>query len=297
MTPLAIQLGLRPVDPRERARVPRVKRVADLLVDGKLPPKCIYVWRGHHSHRLPLSEWCSPYTPGHDCTADEWLPCYVEFIMSYKASELPALAGCTLACDCLQDSDICEADALAGLVFDATAPEAPRYLAANGGQSQRKNSTASRALRLGVVLSRGVAASIPNPVGLFTQEGVVTCFRRLFPGAWFQDFKFPMIEDLVNQAPFCEFLAGETSMISRPTGPWAPTWPAALRQRQRHAEGQQAGALSGLDPDTHYQRACLRSQVPLPTEQPPLLDDVAELYASHPKEPPRLREQNLGILS
>ena len=100
MTPLAIQLGLRPVDPRERARVHRVKRVADLLVDGKLPPKCIYVGRGrwHHSHRLPLSEWCSPYTPGHDCTADEWLPCYVEFIMPYKAAELPALAGCTLAC-------------------------------------------------------------------------------------------------------------------------------------------------------------------------------------------------------
>ena len=42
--------------------------------------------------------------------------------MSSKAAELPELAGCTLA---LQDSDICEADALAGLVFDATAPEAP----------------------------------------------------------------------------------------------------------------------------------------------------------------------------
>ena len=63
MTPLAIQLGLRPVDPRERARVPRVRRVVDLLVDGKLPSKCIYVGRGHHSHKLPLSKWCSPYTP------------------------------------------------------------------------------------------------------------------------------------------------------------------------------------------------------------------------------------------
>ena len=63
-----------------------MKRVADLLVDGKLHPKCIYVGRGHHSHRLHLSEWCSPYTPGHDCTADERLPCYVEFIMSYKAA-------------------------------------------------------------------------------------------------------------------------------------------------------------------------------------------------------------------
>ena len=97
-----------------------------------------------------------------------------------QSSGAPSAGGLHLG---LQDSDICEADALAGLVFDATAPEAPRYLAAAGGQSQRKHSAASRALRLGVVLSRGVAASIPNPVGLFTQEGVVTCFRRLFPGA------------------------------------------------------------------------------------------------------------------
>ena len=56
--------------------------------------------------------------------------------MSYKAAELPALAGCTLACDCARESDVCEADALAGLVFDATAPEAPRYLAAAGGVSE-----------------------------------------------------------------------------------------------------------------------------------------------------------------
>ena len=312
MTPLAIQLGLRPIDPRERARVPRVRRAVDLLVDGHLPSKCIYVGRGHHSHKLPLSKWCSPYTPGHDCTADEWLPCYVEFIMSSRAAELPELAGCTLACDCPHDSDVCEADALAGLVFDATAPEAPRYLAAASGQAQRHHSTASRALRLGVIPSRGVAASLPARVGLFTQESVVTCFRRLFPGTWFQDFKFPMIEDLLNQAPFCEFPRWRDQHDLKADGPLGPHLAsAALRQRQRHAEGQQAGALShkaalppllsfGLDPDTHFQRACLRSQAPIPTEQSPLLDDdlwfVAELYASRSEDLPRLREQSLGIL-
>ena len=51
VTPLAIQLGLRPIDPRERARVPQVKRVAELLVDGKLPSNCIYV---AHSQVAPL---------------------------------------------------------------------------------------------------------------------------------------------------------------------------------------------------------------------------------------------------
>ena len=121
-----------------------------------------------------------------------------------------------------------------------------------------------------------------------------------------------MIEDLLNQAPFCEFPRWRNQHDLKADGPLGPHLAsAALRQRQRHAEGQQAGALShkaalppllsfGLDPDTHFQRACLRSQVPIPTEQSPLLDDdlwfVAELYASRPKDLPRLREQSLGIL-
>ena len=62
-------------------------------------------------------------------------------------------AGQTLPCDCRREGEVCEADALAGLVFDATALQAP------------------------------------------SQEGVITCFRRLFPGDWFRQFKFPMIED------------------------------------------------------------------------------------------------------
>ena len=103
-------------------------------------------------------------------------------------------------------------------------------------------------------------------MGLFTQQGVVTCFRRLFPGDWFQDFKFPMIEDLLNQAPFCEFPRWRDQRDLKADGPLGPHLAgAALRQRQRHAEGQQAGALS----------------------------HKAALYASRPKELPRLREQSL----
>lgn len=61
------------LDQQERARVPKAQ-------DGKLPTGCVYVGRGHRSHRLPLSDWCSPNTPGHDCAAEEGLPCYVEYI-------------------------------------------------------------------------------------------------------------------------------------------------------------------------------------------------------------------------
>ena len=43
MTPLAITLGLPPLHPEERARLPTVVRVADVLADGKLPPDVVYV--------------------------------------------------------------------------------------------------------------------------------------------------------------------------------------------------------------------------------------------------------------
>ena len=53
MAPLAISLGLRPPDADEAARIP-VRAIASDIIreDGTLPGGCIYVGRGHHSHRL-----------------------------------------------------------------------------------------------------------------------------------------------------------------------------------------------------------------------------------------------------
>ena len=52
---------------------------------------------------------------------DDWLPLYVDFVLANLQAELPALQGKRLACDCGPDG-VCEADALAGMVFDATHP-------------------------------------------------------------------------------------------------------------------------------------------------------------------------------
>ena len=41
-----------------------------------------------------------------------------------------------------------------------------------------------------------------------TQESVVATFYKLFPADWFSRFRFPMIEDLINQAPFISCLQG-----------------------------------------------------------------------------------------
>ena len=83
----------------------------------------VYVGRGHHSHRLPVTKWSSPFVPGHNCDPSSWLPLYVEHIMQHLAGDLPELTGCVLACDC-EMHIVCEGDALTGLVFESGRPPA-----------------------------------------------------------------------------------------------------------------------------------------------------------------------------
>ena len=94
MTPLAISLGLAPLDPGEASRVPARARVEEVLQPtGELPPNHIYVGQGHHSHRLPLSMWASPFTTGHDCSEDAWFCLYVNHVCSTLWDQLPSLHG------------------------------------------------------------------------------------------------------------------------------------------------------------------------------------------------------------
>ena len=103
MAPLAISLGLTPPDPLEAARIPKRGQVGDFLQeDHSIPTTCIYVGRGHHSHRLPISKWKTPVVPGHDCPPEEWVARYVDHICSSAElwDSLPELVGKTLLCDC-----------------------------------------------------------------------------------------------------------------------------------------------------------------------------------------------------
>ena len=62
MAPLVITLGLRPIDLSEAARIPiRVEVEGILREDNILPPGIVYVDRGHHSHRLSVIQWVSPF--------------------------------------------------------------------------------------------------------------------------------------------------------------------------------------------------------------------------------------------
>lgn len=187
MAPLAISLGLKPPHAREAARVPKRGRVSDFIQDDKtLPAECVYVGRGHHSHRIPVTKWRSPDTPGHDCSAEEWVARYVGHICSSEVlwTALPELRGKTLVCDCPWQ-DLCEADLLAGLVFEATRAiaDAPESSRGTGALSQH-----AQQLVTAIAASRVVTvASCPVPVQPFAQESVVLAFRRLFPEPWFRN--------------------------------------------------------------------------------------------------------------
>ena len=56
--------------------------------------------------------------PGHDCSWDKWIPRFVQYVHQSGLNErLPELMGKRLACDCSFE-EVCEADILAGLVFE-----------------------------------------------------------------------------------------------------------------------------------------------------------------------------------
>ena len=169
---------------------------------------------------------------------------------------LPELTGCVLACDCEMHM-VCEWDALAGLVFESGRPPARTKKKRQAGASGQVR----RVLAAVAALPPTVGAVIPY----WSQEAVVAAFRSLYPPHYFENFCFLMVEDLVNQPPFTCFTQWLRSRGLRWDGPLVPML-ASPQQRllARTAEGQQAGALSG--------KAACPPLLPLPTEQPPLMD-------------------------
>ena len=311
MTPMAISLGLEPLDPQEAARVPKRGRVAEWLTeDRSLPAGCVYVGRGHHSHRLATTCWKCLVVPGHDCSLEEWALKYIEQVCnSSLADKLPSLLGKVLVCDCPWQ-DLCEADLLAGLVFDATAP--PTVASPQTGEKRRQPNMRNM---LGLVASNRVVSvsSCPIPFHKWSQEGVILAFRKLFPAAWFEGFQFPFIEDLINTSPFVDYPKWRESVGLPWDGETNPVMaPSSIRQAQRTAEGQQAGALShraalppllpfGLDVDEHFRLSLARAQLPLPTEALPVLDEdlrfAAWAVAKHRGSLRTMRQAAMGAMA
>ena len=315
MTPLAITLGLEPLHPDERRRVPRRARVEEVLTaEGTLPPDCIYVGLGHHSHRLPTTCWKSPWVPGHSCSYDEWLVFYVDYIRSGPLwNQLPTLAGHRLVCDCAWQS-LCEADVLAGLCFDVGTPLVDNAWRGtiNHGQSKGRRRLVQLVTAAGTVATSDAYQPIPQSICPRTQEATILLFKKLFPGSWFEGFQFPMIEDLLNISPFGCFEAWLQDRSYPVDGPLGPLiFPPAARRYQKSSEAQQVGAFNqraalppllpfGLDPDQHFAASCELGRLPLPTEQPAVLDldlqFAAHINARHRGKLRTMRERAMGVL-
>ncbi len=265
MSPLAISLGLEPLDASEKNRLPKRARVSECLQpDGTLPEHHIYVGQGSHKHRLTTTKWKPPWVAGHSCTHDEWLPLYVAHICGGPLwDNLPELMGCTLVCDCPWQSS-CEVDILAGLCFDATSPQGNR--ASSHVVSRPDTQLARRAVVLANTVSQASSLQIPRQIPQLSQEAVVLAFLKLFPAPWFVSFRFPMIEDLVNHSIFRSYPEWLQERGAAWDGPLGPAMaPRAVRLAQRTAEAQQSGAHSqkaalpplvpyGLSPDDHFQQ-------------------------------------------
>ena len=279
MAPLAISLGLQPLDPVEAARVPRRSRLTEGMIKDGLPADAVYVGPGHHRHRIQRTKWSPPFVPGHQVSLADWGPAFIQWVYDSRLGDIFELQGKLLVCDCSHGGP-CEADLLAGIVFEQSKPE--------GSAHRRQVPPEHRATpvrRVSMSARAAAAASIPKPVWAHAQEAVVQAFCKLFPGDWFVGFKFPMVEDLLNQDVFLAYFEWRDHLGMEWDGPLGPLESTqALRWRQRHAEGQQGGALShkaalppllsyGLDMEEHFQQSKQLLECYLPMEQSPLLDD------------------------
>eukprot|EP00435_Cladocopium_sp_Y103_P040697 s950_g11.t1 len=223
MVPLAVSLGLTAALQSRPGLPVRATVEAKQVAPDQLATGCIYVGRGSFHHRLQTTKWRSPWTPGHNCDTSEWLSLYVQHIRTSNLWEqLEELHSCTLVCDCPL-TEMCEADVLVGLFFDATSPSTvPR--ASSRASWQRT-----------VMLLQGIQ-SIPQAVALpmMSQETLVLAFRKLFPAAWFDNYyQFAMVEDLIN-APSAGYSSPPTTAAGSLT-----TTP----QRATQSEGTPADAI------------------------------------------------------
>eukprot|EP00435_Cladocopium_sp_Y103_P073851 s597_g45.t1 len=306
MAPMAAMLGLTDALQETRPGLPVRGALEDAMVSTHvLKPGHLYVGRGSFQHRLSTTKWASPWTPGHNCEASEWLARYLIHVRTSNLWDaLPELRGLRLVCDC-PSHQLCEADILVGLYFDAAAPDARPEQRGTTGHWGRT-----------VHLLHGIH-SLPKAMSLPVMsqeavEAVVLAFRKLFPGDWFKTFKFAMIEDLINSPPLCSYPAWLAANGEAWDGPLVPHMPSGIiRQTARIGEGLQVGAVThraalppllpfNLAPNEHFAQALQRAQQPLPHEDIPIADAdlrfAADAYLPGSSSLRTWRQQAVGTL-
>ena len=270
MAATAIRLGLKPPATRPGHWFPE-EDMAEVtcwrkhVTAQKLAGSAVYVGQTEGCSRSPRTKWASPFVPGRHGTHDECFTKYVLWFRSQKElrESLNEIAGRELACEC-PPGQPCHADFLA-----SQARMKP----------DRHNRTPAAIQRRGKLLPQLVMASL---VGTATsaypeqgeihqrwpQWGLDAAIRSFFPIEWTRGIQIPVLDDLVNCAPFTAFPEFLESLDLDADGPLGPTLrPGHTRGQRRLAEGDQRGSffaadavaqivpLLGLTADGHFSAA------------------------------------------
>ena len=261
---------------------------------AELPAEHVYIGQGHHSHRLIRNKWASPFLPGIHGTASDCVGFYLDHIRKQGlVDQIQELQGMTLVCDC-RPGEPCTGDALAAEFYASQVEDNEQKTVAKNWRKKSKTMPTRSNIRTITMAAAGaslfgqsMAMRIPKP-----QEAIVAAFCSLYPSETFEHFKFPMIEDLVNQSPFTAYMEWREEKDLEYDGPLGP---ALASQRDaswaRSSMGKQLGAISHKaalpqliafqqSPDEHFKQALRVGGNPTPTELAAANDEDLE-FAAH----------------
>ena len=288
----------------------------------------VYVGSGHHSHKYRCSKWASPFTPGLHGTREDTLVRYVDHLHGTGlVDDIASLRGMTLLCDC-PPSVACVADVLVAEYYQCaiqqeeckssgTRREAPSSLGA-GAKGVSLGLLAAQSASAEAVF-RGFGGQHPPRVRLplvpwkrWPQEALVALYVSFFPPEIFEGFKFPMVEDLVNAAPFVTYVEWRETQGLHTYGPLGPARVTKTDNRAfRASGGQQVGAYAhkaalsplvsfGMSPDEHFQAALEAGCVPSPLEVQGAHDEdllfAAEMTKAHANQGGDRRLEAVGAI-
>ena len=186
MDAMGFHLGLKPPGVYSDF-VPRREVASNRLSLGKtLESNEIYIGEGHFSHRWNPTMWSNPFKQGRHGNSFEIVLRYGQWVVDQDQlmRQLASLENCSLICDCATNQ-LCHGDILRALVWHEH----------RGHRGQgRATAQSSRTVAL---LAGG--ARIVKAIPLrFSQAEIVAAFTSLCVGIDMQDFRWPCIEDLIN---------------------------------------------------------------------------------------------------
>ena len=278
MDVMGFHLGLKPPGVHSDF-VPRREVASTRRERGKtLETNEIYIGEGHFSHRWNPTMWSNPFKKGRHGNSLEVVLRYGQWVIDQDQlmGQLASLENCNLICDCAVNQ-LCHGDILRALVW-------------HEHRSHRgQGVTTSRSSRTVALLAGG--ARIVKAIPLhFSQAEIVAAFTSLCVGVDMHGFKWPCIEDLVNDETVLCFRQAQQ------TDDWlgydhGPVTVGPVEMSIIALSGlQQLGAVSsnkalpplipfGLGADEHFRLALEAQQHPTPFEEFGIVDKDLQFAA------------------